>query len=195
MLTPEQANAIVDRAKAKGITNEEAAAELGIDLPGAMAKAATDDPWSKYVKADDRIPLQKVADHLMREDGIPEVAALKMAMQMDADAAKPLLDAEENRYDERATAAARAEWQNTAEGIATMGRIRQAHANALKTQAESMRPELEARGLPVDQMSDQEVVGWVEDMEEKRASVAEANSLDANLKRLAEDEAREGEGQ
>jgi hypothetical protein len=108
-------------------------------------------------------------------------------------AAKPLIDAETARYNERATAAARAEWANTSEGISTLGRVRQAQATAMKEQADSMRPELLARGLPADSMSDSEVVGWVADMEQKRAADAEASSLEANLARVAElDAQREG---
>jgi hypothetical protein len=200
MLTPQQANAVVEYAREHNITNEEAAARLNIDI-GVPGKPPEPNPWAKFVKPDSRIPMEKLADNLQRaaeETGKPisDVEALRQAIQMDGMAAAPLIAEETARYDERANAAAQREFFNTPDGIAALGRMRQAQANALKERADAMRPELAARGLPVESMSDSEVVGWVNEMAEKRAADAEANSLQANLNHIAAMDAKKGgEGQ
>lgn len=197
-LTAEQANAIVAYAKQHGVSDAEAAKALGVEL-GFNPEIGKTDPWAKFVKQDTRIDLERLADYFQREDGVSEVEALKRAIQMnnsDPASAAPLVHAEADRFRARAEEAARAEWVNTPDGIAALGRMRQAQANALKERADSMRPELAARGLPVDGMSDNEVVGWVNDMAAQRAADAEANSLQANLDHIAQLEAAKGgEGQ
>lgn len=192
MITQAQANAITALAEQKGISNAAAAAELGIDLGVTGTASENADPWAKFAKADSRIPMEKLADTLRREGGLSELEALQKAIHMnqnEPEAAAPLIAEETSRFEAEASRRAQQEWANTSEGIAAMGRLRTAQANAIATKAAEMRPELEARGLPP--MTDDEVVTWVADMERKRAADAEAASLDANLAHIA---AGEGEG-
>lgn len=201
MLTDHQINELTD-AVASGQISEAQALALAREAafgaaapPAATPPAPPADPWAKFKAKDSRIDLEALSDSLKRNEGMSDLQALQTAIKMNGEDAAPLVAAERQRFEERATAAAKQEFFNTPEGIEALGNERRAAAEALKQRADNMRPELAARGLPVEDMSDADVVGMIEDMAEERAAVAAANSLEANLAHIAAQDTARGEGQ
>jgi hypothetical protein len=177
MNTAERANLATARIKA-GEDEATVLAELGFD---ALTEASHGSPWSKDTARDSRNTLEQAAGYLVRTEGLSDLDAIARAIRMPTDEAIKLAANEASHFEAQAKARAEKNWANSPDGIAEAGRKRLAEQAAIAEKAKYLRPELEARGVPLDGMTDAEVVAFVTESAEQQAEANDNNSLAANV--------------
>lgn len=191
-ISHETFNALGEAVKAGYLTDEQASQLVreSVNPSGSSAPPASKPPWADNVAADKRIDLEKLSDNIERAEGVSHTEALQRAIRMAPADAAPLIAEEAKRFTDRAEAAARAEWANSTEGIAALGAERRAEEARIAETVANMRPELEARGYPVEGLSDREILGMVNAEQARRAEAAQASDLQANLDAIAKMDAQ-----